>query len=418
VNDHILVNLGLRYDYETNANNNDYVTPPAAVAALRALEATLSTQPGNFFDADDYISTGSNREPFKGAIQPRIGISYDLNADQRTVFFAGYGRFYDRTLFRNAAEESIFRQFQLREFQFSRDGLPRNGRPTIVFQPQFLSRQGLEGLIAANVAPNFELRVVKNDQEPPFTDQFSVGVRQRLGDWATALTVVRQIGKNEIAYFPANRAVAAQPNGANIFIPVPGFGNVVASNDERETRYTGVYVTAEKPYTAASGWGVTFAYTYSDAEQKGFLFNFDRPNVEEAPFVPNAADESHRVVVTAIADLPFGFRGSTFITYGSGIPFFVIDLRPGFERKARLGHFGEGDNFNQIDLRLTKEFELPGQIGRLELIAEVFNVLNVENFGGYDGFIPPVGETNPNFGQPNALGGPPRSFQLGARYRF
>jgi hypothetical protein len=211
--------------------------------------------------------------------------------------------------------------------------------------------------------------------------------------------------------------VQAQPNGANIFIPVPGFGNVVASNDERETRYTGVYLTAEKPYTAASGWGVTLAYTYSDAEQKGFLFNFDRPNVEEAPFVPNAADESHRIVATGIVNLPFGFRGSTFITYGSGIPFFVIDLRPGFERKARLGHFGDGDDFSQIDLRLTKEFQLPGQTGSLELIAEVFNVLNTVNFGGYDGFIPPEG-IGPNFGQPNALGGPPRSFQVGARYKF
>ena len=33
---------------------------------------------------------------------PRIGFSYDLNADQRTVFFGGYGRYYDRALFRNA----------------------------------------------------------------------------------------------------------------------------------------------------------------------------------------------------------------------------------------------------------------------------------------------------------------------------
>ena len=417
VNDQLILNIGLRYDYETNANNNDYVTPADAAAALRALEATLSTQPGNFFNAEDYISTGDNREPFKGAIQPRIGVSYDFFGDKRTVFFAWAGRFYDRTLFRNAAEESLLRQFSLRTFFFSRDGLPRNGQPTILFRPEYLSREGLNSLIAQQIAPNGELRVVKNDQEPPFTDQFSVGVRQRLGQFNTSATLTHQRGYNEIAYFPANRAVQAQANGANVFIPVPGFGNVVASNDERETRYTALFLQAEKPFTASSTWGATLAVTFSDAEQKGFLFNFDRPNVEEAPFVPNAADEDYRVVATGITRMPYGFIGSFFATFASGSPFFVIDLRPGFERRARLGNFNEGDNFSQVDLRLAKEIELPNNFGRVEFIAEAFNVFDTVNFTGFDGFIPPQGETNANFGRPNAVA-PPRSFQFGLRYRY
>ena len=419
VNDQLVLNLGLRYDYEFDANNNRFVTPANAVTALRALETTLSTQPGNTFRADDYISTGDNREPFKGALQPRIGFSYDLNADQRTVVFGGYGRFYDRTLFRNAAEESLFRQFQLREFQFSRDGLPRNGRPTIVFQPQFLSRQGLEGLIAANVAPNGELRVVKNDQKPPFTDQFSIGVRQRfeLGGTRinTSATLLHQIGKNEIAYFPANRNVQALPNGANVFIPVPGFGNVVASNDERETRYTALLLFAEKPFTASATYGATLAITLAEAEQKGFLFNFDNPNVADAPFVPNEADEDYRIVGTFIARLPYGFLASGTGTYASGQPFRSVDLRPGFERKARIGAFEEGDDFQSVDLRLTKEIEIPNSLGSVELIAEVFNLFNSDNFIGFDSFIGPEG--NPNFGTPNAVAAP-RAFQVGLRYRY
>ncbi len=419
VNEQLVLNLGLRYDYETNANNNDYVTPPNAVAALRALDAVLSTQPGNFFDADDYISTGDNREPFKGAIQPRIGFSYDLNADQRTVIFGGYGRFFDRTLFRNAAEESLLRQFALREFQFSRDGLPRNGRPTIIFQPQFLSRDGLNGLIAANVAPNGELRVVKNDQEPPYTDQFSIGVRQRFDVAGTRLntsaTLTHQRGKNEIAYFPANRNVEARPNGDNVFIPVPGFGNVVASNDERETRYTALFLFAEKPFTASATYGATLAITLTDAEQKGFLFNFDNPDVANAPFVPNAADEDFRIVGTAIVRLPYGFLGSGTATYASGQPFQSVDLRTGFQRRATIGNFDSGDDFKSVDLRLTKEFKLPNMLGSVEMIGEVFNLFNSDNFIGFDSFIGPEG--NPNFGTPNAVGAP-RAFQVGLRYRY
>lgn len=393
VNDHLVLNLGLRYDYETNANNNDFVTPANAVTALRALETTLSTQPGNFFDADDYISTGDNREPFKKAIQPRIGFSYDVNADQRTVIFGGYGRFYDRTLFRNAAEESLFRQFALRTFQFSRDGLPRNGQPTIIFRPEYLSRAGLNSLITSNVAPNGELRVVKNDQEPPFTDQFSIGIRQRIDiggtRFNTSATLTHQIGKNEIAYFPANRSTTTNAGGFFDFIPVPGFGNVVASNDERETRYTALFLFAEKPFTASSRFGATLAVTFSEAEQKGFDFNFDFPNVAEAEFQPNAADEDYRVVFTGIARLPYGFLGSTLITYASGQPFFTIDASRGFgARDIRLGNFQEGDDFKQVDLRLTKEVKLPNSLGSVELIGEVFNVFDVANFGSFDGFMP------------------------------
>ncbi len=423
----LTLNLGIRWDYETNANNNDYVTPADAVAALRFLENALSTQPGNFFDADDYISTGDNREGFKKAFGPRLGFSYDFFEDERTVLFGGYGRFYDRALFRNAAEESLLRQFANRTFEFSRDGLPRNGTPTIIWQESFLSRQALDNLIASRVAPNAELRVVKNDQEPPFTDQFSIGLRQKIGDWQTSLSIVHQIGKNEVAYFPANRNVARNADGFLVNIVVPNFGNIIAQTDLRETRFTGIYVTADKPYTTDSGWGATFAYTASDSEQKGYEFNFDFPNIDNQPFYPNGGDIEHQIVATGILDLPLDFQLSTFITLSTGTPFNVVDASRGFGQNVVVGNFGQADvndgpigslfAFRQVDLRLTKSIEVFGD-HEIQLIGEVFNVFDSVNFGGYDGFIPPSPQVNTNFGQPNSIGGPPRTFQIGARYKF
>jgi hypothetical protein len=46
----------------------------------------------------------------------------------------------------------------------------------------------------------------------------------------------------------------------------------------------------------------------------------------------------------------------------------------------------------------------------------VFNLFNRANFGGAEGFICCGG--NPNFGKPNSLAGPPRSFQFGMSTRF
>jgi hypothetical protein len=91
INPHLLINAGVRWDVDTNAKNNDFVTPPKAVEALLALGEDPRIQPA-FFDVTDYISTGNNRKVDYNNIAPRIGFSYDLNADQRTVFFGGYGR--------------------------------------------------------------------------------------------------------------------------------------------------------------------------------------------------------------------------------------------------------------------------------------------------------------------------------------
>ncbi len=429
VNDHLTLNLGLRWDYESNANNNEYVTPVAAATALRAAQATLEAQGGSF-DAERYISTGDNRKAFKNAFGPRFGFSYDVFADQRTVVFGGAGRFYDRTLFRNAAEESLFRQFVNRTFRFSRDGLPRNGESTILWSEAYRSKAGLDALIASGLAPNGELRVIPNDLEPPYTDQFSVGVRQKFGDWQTSASIVRQIGKNEIAYFPINRNVALNAQGRMQSFTVPGFGTIVAADNVRETRYTALYLTADKPYTQDSGWGVTFAYTGADSEQKWSEFNFDFPRTSDRPFVPNAGDIEHQIVATGIFDMPWDMQLSGILTLTSGNPFNVndnsrIDEGPEFFQNFRQGFFGQPERhgfiipdafaYRNLDLRLTKDVQVPG--GTLQLIGEVFNVFNFDNFSNFDGFIPENG-TNANFGRPSSTVGMTRTFQLGARYRF
>ncbi len=422
VNDHLTLNLGLRWDYDSNTKNNDFETPPEAVAALRTLALDPRIQP-SFFDVEDYISTGENRKADLKQFQPRIGLSYDVFADQRTVFFAGFGRYYDRVLFRNAAEESLFRQFRRGNIQFSRNGSERNGRPTVQFNPSFLTPDGfaalLAGLAADPTSPGTsELRLIPNDLKSPYTDQFSVGVRQRIGQLRTSLTYNFIRGKDQVGYAPLNRTVATNAGGFLDFIPLTnGFSNAVAAFNTRATKYHGVYITVDKPYTRASGWGGGIAYTHADSKERGFGFNFDFPNIGDRPFVPNSGNESDRVVVNGIVDLPLDVKLSGLLTYGSGAPFFVIDASDGFgARDIRFpGNVGNIPHFLQIDLRAQKDFKLfAGHV--FTLSAEVFNVLDRANFGGAEGFIPPEGQ--PNFGRPFSLSGPPRSFQFGAAYRF
>lgn len=423
VNEHLLVNLGLRWDYDSNAKNNNFVTSARAAEALRALGADPRIQPA-FFDVEDYISTGDRKAELDN-FAPRIGFSYDINADQRTVIFGGYGRYYDRALFRSAAEETLLSQFRSGELLFSRNGQPRDGRPTIQFRPEFLTEEGFAALLASLAADptspgTSELRVIPNDLKTPYTDQFSLGVRQRLGILRTSVTYNYTSGRNQIGYAPLNRSAATNAGGFLDFIPlINGFSNVVAGFNTRATKYHGVFVTVDKPYTEASGWGFGIAYTYADSEERGFAFNFDFPNIGARPFVPNSGDETHRVVANGIVDLPLDFRLSGLVTYGSGVPFFVIDASQGFgPRDIRFpGNVGDLPHFLQVDLRVQKIFRIFGD-RELSLSAEVFNLFNRANFGGAEGFIPKLPEQNPNFGIPNVLAGPPRSFQFGAAFRF
>ena len=65
----------------------------------------------------------------------------------------------------------------MRTFAFSRDGALRNGQQTIVWNPAYQSKAGLDQIIASGLAPNPEVFLIANDTRPPLSDQFNGGVR-------------------------------------------------------------------------------------------------------------------------------------------------------------------------------------------------------------------------------------------------
>lgn len=411
-------NLGVRWDYDTNILNRDYVTPEAIRAATAA------------FVPERYFTDGSQRDSPTDLIQPRIGLSFDLFDDDRTILFGGVGRYFDRVLYNEILDESFRLQWANRTFYFSNDGLPRNGQQTIVWNDAYLSAEGLDGLIASGVAPNPEIFLIDRDTRIPETIQASIGVRQRIGsDWLASLTFARNRSRHGFSYIFGNR----NPDGS-CCAPVPGnFGNVLLSTDDKQAWYNGAYLTLEKAYTQEAGWGMTLAYTYSEAEETGGdLFSLDYPQISDYPRHPTAGDERHRVVMTGIVGLPWDMRFSTFITLGSGTGYTIIDQSAGtgpgqiqyryYTGRPEKHSFIIPDawGYRSVDLRLEKAF-LFGQSQKLTLVAEAFNVFDFENFdpASYNGNIPGPGQPpNEDFGQPSQLVEPGRRLQFGASYSF
>ena len=422
------VNLGLRWDYEDNAVNNDYSTPQAIRDTLNAIQALPGYDFPSYFNPADYITDG--RDAFTGAFQPRIGFSYDVFDDERTVIFGGAGRYYDRVGF-NFAFDERFKAFQFnKEIFFSVAGGMRGGVNTVAWNPTYLTPAGLDPLLDA--APGSgEIFLINNDMEPPRTDQFNLGIRQKFGDFQTALTFAYGSTSNLFAWYIAN---AGSETGDRFSGPTPGsvghpeFRNLIFfGNNDAEQTFKAMYLTVDKPFDTDSGWGMSFTYTLSEAERNGsrdnglsgFDFDYNRPGL--SPTFPTNQDETHRIVATGIVALPYDFRLSGIMTLGSGLPFhqFVCPTASnpdicwnGGRPEGQDFLFTDTFSFRQIDLRLTKEIEVfNGQT--VEVILDAINVFNFENYSNFEQCL-----CSADYGDPRGQYLPTRSFQLGMRYRW
>jgi hypothetical protein len=402
----LTINAGLRWDYESDMLNNDYVTPDA-----------VRTATAPFVDGSRYFTDGGDRPPFYGAWQPRVGLSYDLTGAGRHVLFGGYGRYVDRVIYNAGLDERFRLQYAVRSFQFSLDGAPRNGQPTITWDPAYQSRAGLDGLIASGTAPAPEVFLIANDTKPPVSNQFNVGVRTQVRGVLLSTNYAGIRSTNGLTFLFGNR----NPNGT-CCQTIPGFSNILVSDDARKNWFDALYVTAERPFD--SRWGFRVNYTLGRAEAiGGALFSLDYRTVEDYPRHPAATDERHRLILTGILGAPGGFIISTFTTLASGLGYTITDNSRGSgfdEREILLNAGRPPDTFNykSVDLRVEKIFRLGGQ-QQASVALEGFNIFDSTNFGCYNGTIPVPPNENPNFGTPSCtVDNSSRRLQVGVRYVF
>jgi hypothetical protein len=396
--------------------NNDYVTPDAVRAA---------TAP--FVDNARYFTDGGDRPPFYGAWQPRLGFSYDITGAGRTIAFGGWGRYYDRVLYNSTLDERFRLQYAVRSFQFSRDGGIRDGVETIVWSPSYLSVAGLETIIAQGRAPNPEVFLIANDTEPPVSDQWSLGARQSFKGIVTSVTYTGTRSRNLFTYIFGTR----RPDGT-CCLTVPGYSNILVSDpDGRKSWFDGLYVQVDRPYSGDRlKYGYSVTYTLGQSEQTGGdLFSLDMPRASDYPRYPTGADERHRLVMTGIFGLPYGFIASTFITLGSGTPYTIDDQSQGggVNERRLMRNGGRPEQFTfifpsawayrSVDLQLEKGFHFKGsQV--VSVIFQGFNIFSFDNFSGYQGSIPTLPAVNLNYGRPSSLIDPGRRLQFGLRYGF
>lgn len=418
----LTLNVGVRWDYESKMMNYDYVTPRAIVDSLVKYESRLFIP----LDRDRYFTDGSNRDPFYGAFQPRLGASYEVDSRGRTTLFGGFGLFYDRTLYDHALEERFALQHPSFLVRFKPVGDADPNR--IEFQDRYLTQAGIDELKASQAARTPEVKLLPNDMKPPMSKQFTFGVRQLLGEFAVEAAYTGVRSDNQFTFYFANMNFTCTPRTFACFREnrIPGYSTILFGDDRGKTWYDALALKVDRSYrkVANVGWGAGLAYTLAKRQTEGFNDLFSFPNPADYPKqVRN--DERHRVVSNFIVDVPyvFGIQLSGLVTLGSGTNydrgdrFAPTGLQAGAGKPERSSFIIPGADlwaYRMVDLRVRKDFPPFGNT-RLGVTADVFNLFNYQNLGCYSNQPDPEAG---DFAVARCVVSDARRLQVGMEYDF
>ena len=406
----LMLNLGVRWDYESHMLNYDYVTPQAIVDSVTKYADSMYIP----IDPDRYFTNGLERPRFMGAIQPRLGFSYALDDAATTTVYGGFGIFYDRTLFDQAIEEQFAQQQPNIILRFRVPGDTTSGRAD--WNNAYLDNPALlDSLRIANPqagAP--EVKLIPNDLRPPRSNQYSLGIRRLFGTVAVDAAYTGIRSSNVFTFYWANAnftcpersfAVAGCFRQRN----VPGYAVILLATNAGKTWYNALQLKVDRVFRPGRdggiGWGAGLAYTYAKRETEGFNDDFSFPNPVDYPKqVRN--DERHRMVANWIMDIPpaFGIQFSGLLTLGSGLRYDLGDRFGGPANPFQPGGF-DPPMYKNLDLRVRKDFAIR-QGTYLGVTADLFNAFNWWSY---------------SYNNNGTISGPvndPRRFQIGAEVGF
>lgn len=461
VNRRLILNLGLRWDREEVPAFLKYRTPANVVAALngpfpgttQSYASVLAKGSGQTpgYDINDYISTGNNRKA-RNNFSPRLGFSYDLHGDNRHVIFGGYARAYNRNQFGTLALEvtkvalnnnpQVYFPSPQTQDSFGPCATAADINPVnhcYAFNPAYLTPAGLQTLQISSTSGEVDL--LNNHLRTPHSDQFSIGMRNKIGDWNTQATISYVKSFDAIVGRLGNRYASGAyfQNGSQWGSQgVPGIGGLILWDNGAKDKNLQVGLAAQKPYTKQSGWSATVSYTFSAAKQNNVAgganpysinnnqYLFDLPYASQYPWITGTAVPRHRLVATFSKDIFWGISVASKLELATPPAAATIFGCPNGQQVCN----DAGGNtvfysvrphntlgYKDIDLQFTKEFAFPRGIGAYARV-DVLNVFNWTNWNPGDIYYPDYGVPRAAYNKSGNITGNPRTVRLTAGVRF
>jgi hypothetical protein len=347
----LTLNLGLRWD--ANIGNLPDQTNNRTIAILRQLDDPRAQAIAN--GPLDRTTPGWTQ------FQPRLGFAYDLKGDGRTVIRGGYGIFFDQ-IFQNL---SLFSLSQSGPEIFSTILNLTNSAVGVGQLANF--RYGVDALPAVPT-PNYAIlptgsfgRINDPNVEEAYVQKWSIGLQKALGDrWSLSSDFVHTLGIHEPRYQVINPRIEeicnpAYPGstptstrcrrGVNSRYFDDAFvrAGLPANRLEQINMFTGTNRSLFDSWTTTLkgrvGKGtVSLSYVLArsrswggqpTASYSGNGIAIDPENqFREEEFGPTRLDERHRIVASAVIDLPAGIQLAPIVQFASSRPY---SLNTGFD---------------------------------------------------------------------------------------
>jgi hypothetical protein len=414
----LTVNLGLRYDLQLGAFNEDVPELLGRIADKLGSQFSTFPVPVPFLDGSDHRGDRNN-------FGPRAGFALDAFGDGKTNIHGGYGLFYENMRTLQNFGELTWPQAQT--IIISNPGYPDpfGGRS----RDQFLS----------TAAPN--ITVFDNKTVSAYAHQVSGGV-------TTMLTKNLALSTDVTASFRYSDRTTVDinlPDQVTKIRPYPQFGRVSYGQPTADDTYRALLVKVDK--RMANRYQMLASYTLSKADATVYTNGYQAIYGYTLDKTPAVADRRQRLVLSGIVQLPFGAQASAIADFRSSLPFqpttsldlngdgYTGDLPPGVARVSgcrgldlgAVNTFRTGRNlaavndvscpgYANVDVRLSKFFTVADG-HRLEVIAQLFNVANRANLNTATNNL-----TSGVFGQSTSIvpyiNAPSRQFEFAVRYQF
>ncbi|HZR23889.1 MAG TPA: TonB-dependent receptor [Vicinamibacterales bacterium] len=427
----LTLNYGLRWDDDWGAANPPYVN-----------ENTILINNG-VQNGDFGFKTGTHDNRDFG---PRGGFSYNVGGGNSLIVRGGSGLYFATPVSNVTYSQQLYNRFTFVTFY-------NTGQPGFVTNPTGGVTQS--DILAGKVAlPPQTTRILSPDFKMPFTWQSSVGFEKELGP-------AMAISSDLVGYRWYRDTRSYDPNlfydpttGYNINptvrVPNPQYGQISYFVSDGTRDYMALTNGFTRRFKNHFQGGVTYTLMFFMNDNGSIGYSNSGANNEfnrlDGEWARSTDFQRNTVRLWAMYQLPYGLSLSGAYFYGSG-NYFADTVsgdpygKPGTNRlnlgapitipASLLNRWDgpaviatgaiaprnalQGTPLHKIDLRVQEELKPAGRL-RVQLIGEVFNIFNHDNFGSFVTLI-----NNASFGQPRQnLGNAyvPRSGQLGIRVSY
>jgi len=394
----LTVNLGARFDNQQSRNL------PSSAPANPAFPGLLpAVQYGG--DAGYPITWRS--------VEPRIGATWAVGRDRRTLLRASYARFADEL----GTDVAFVNAFPgIAELDYYWNDANGNGRvePPEVDVGNLVSWSNVDPQNPASAAP---VNALAPGLEPPTTDELIVGVeRQLTGDLAASLAYTYRrrrgsfysprIGTTRASYAYEGNASGTVSDPATGFVlefsepyygltTGPAAGFLLENRPDTTETYSGVELQVLKSFS--DGWMLRVAFAYNDPRQQVGAGGIVDPNNvvpgvnASGPFVDGDINATWQFNVSGVARLPFGIQAGVNLFGRQGFPIlYFVDVET-FDTVGSVPSLQIGSpttyrtpNVYQLDLQLTRAFAVGSRITVTPTIA-FFNLIGSRTVLDRDG---------------------------------